>query len=40
MVEGNERTSGAIIDSFDLVEKVIDDCVLEVQRYWMELLEK
>ncbi|WP_326495226.1 DHH family phosphoesterase [Mycoplasmopsis felis] len=37
---GHERASGAIIDSFDLVENVIDDCVLEVQRYWMELLKK
>lgn len=30
---GHERASGAIIESFDLVEKVIDDCVLEVKNY-------
>ncbi|VEU69236.1 Bifunctional oligoribonuclease and PAP phosphatase nrnA (plasmid) [Mycoplasmopsis canis] len=34
---GHERASGAIIDSFDLVEKVIDDCALEVKRYINEM---
>ncbi|WBP84264.1 DHH family phosphoesterase [Mycoplasmopsis edwardii] len=33
---GHERASGAIIDSFDLVEKVIDDCAAEVKRYQAE----
>ncbi|QGZ97330.1 DHH family phosphoesterase [Mycoplasma sp. NEAQ87857] len=33
---GHERASGAIIDSFDLVEQVIDDCALEVKRYLNE----
>ncbi|WLP85651.1 DHH family phosphoesterase [Mycoplasma seminis] len=33
---GHERASGAMIDSMDLVEKVIDDCVAEVKRYQAE----
>ncbi|WP_426461021.1 DHH family phosphoesterase [Mycoplasma hafezii] len=33
---GHERASGAIINSFDDVEKVIDDCVAEVARYRAE----
>ncbi|QCZ36788.1 DHH family phosphoesterase [Mycoplasma nasistruthionis] len=33
---GHERASGAIIDSFNLVEAVIDDCVAEVKRYKAE----
>ncbi|WP_416374126.1 hypothetical protein [Mycoplasmopsis cynos] len=28
-----ERASGAIINSFDQIEQVIDDCVNEVKRY-------
>ncbi|MEA4276311.1 bifunctional oligoribonuclease/PAP phosphatase NrnA [Mycoplasma sp. 21DD0573] len=32
---GHERASGAIIDSLDLVEQVIDDCAAEVAR-WRE----
>ncbi|TDV23069.1 phosphoesterase RecJ-like protein [Mycoplasmopsis mustelae] len=30
---GHERASGAMLDSFDLVEAVIDDCVKEVAKY-------
>ncbi|WP_322949483.1 DHH family phosphoesterase [Mycoplasmopsis cynos] len=30
---GHERASGAIINSFDQIEQVIDDCVNEVKRY-------
>ncbi|WP_406614402.1 bifunctional oligoribonuclease/PAP phosphatase NrnA [Mycoplasma corogypsi] len=37
---GHERASGAIIDSFDLVENVIDDCALEVQRWMSEQASK
>ncbi|MFV8473088.1 DHH family phosphoesterase [Mycoplasma sp. 31_09] len=33
---GHERASGAIIDSLDLVEAVIDDCIAEVKRYQAE----
>ncbi|WP_036452600.1 DHH family phosphoesterase [Mycoplasma buteonis] len=33
---GHERASGAIIQSFDDVEKVIDDCASEVKRYQAE----
>ncbi|SJZ49222.1 DHH family phosphoesterase [Mycoplasmopsis verecunda] len=33
---GHERASGAIIDSLDLVESVIDDCIAEVKRYQSE----
>ncbi|QNM93480.1 bifunctional oligoribonuclease/PAP phosphatase NrnA [Mycoplasma sp. Pen4] len=32
---GHERASGAMIDSMDLVENVIDDCIAEVKR-WKE----
>ncbi|RIV17014.1 DHH family phosphoesterase [Mycoplasmopsis gallopavonis] len=33
---GHERASGAILNSFADVEAVIDDCILEVQRYQNE----
>ncbi|WP_027121372.1 DHH family phosphoesterase [Mycoplasma leonicaptivi] len=37
---GHERASGAIIDSFDLVEKVVDDCAFEVKRWQLEQEQK
>ncbi|MGZ9762851.1 DHH family phosphoesterase [Mycoplasma sp. 5912] len=33
---GHERAAGCIIDSFDQVELVIDDCAYEVERYTSE----
>lgn len=30
---GHERASGAVISSFDLVEQVVDDCILEIQNW-------